>query len=230
MADLWFRSPSNYIREVIEIGENKVIFDIGFMIKRRITDVNRFLRPYFGVADYRAIIVWDDWSPEYGPKSDDPVAVYPTWQYGEDAGLLEKYLYRNVADDPAYTDPSRQKQDRPIPGQEHRVIISNFPNLDTAVGKSFLRELRDLQLEYPNVLMHIHGTYAINQLVKMGFTAMDMDGRTQAANGYILFPTGKRITTKQQREPYKDWIKLLGFKPVDLDIPRNRCMFNMKAM
>jgi hypothetical protein len=61
-----------------------------------------------------------------------------------------------------------------------------------------------------------------------GFGAGDVEPRTAAAKGNVHMPTGEeRSHERLVATPH--WAHVLGFKPVDLEVPRNRCMYSIKA-
>lgn len=233
-SEVWFRSPQHYVKELLECNERNIIFDYGYTHKRKIDPV-KWCKLHFGEneAAYRLILCGEQGSPEYSPGNDLPVAVYPTWQYGEDEGILEEYLQNNVGND---TDLTSMVPDKtltiemiPVAGQDHRVIVMNFPELNTGPGKMFLKFLNELQQEYPDVIIHLHGATTFSMPVRLGIRAFDWEPRIPAAGGAFYMPTGKRVTKNEHREPHKEWLKVLGFKPVDMDEPRNRCMMNIRA-
>lgn len=228
-TQVWFRNPDNYIRELIECGEYLVTWDRGYVVKKRIDPIQH-AELYFGNAfPWRILLVGTQGTAEYRAGSTTPVAVYPTWQYGEDSIILEEMLSRPYGEDmEACLDQSVSPDERPVPGQEHRVIITELPPVNTGPGKAFIRYLKDLQEEYPKAIIHVHGTYSWKQALGMDFGAADIDPRTTAQKGRVHTPSGsileyERLVAKPQ------WALALGFKPADLAIPRNRCMYNIKS-
>jgi len=233
-AEVWFRSPQHYVKELIECNERNVIFDYGYLHKRKLDPV-KWCKLHFGEneAAYRLIVCGEQGSPEYAPGRLFPVAVYPTWQYGEDEGILEEYLQNNVGSDESLTEMEPSSgltvEMIPVAGQEHRVIIMNFPDLNTGPGKMFIKFVHELQVEYPDVIVHLHGATTFSIPVRLGLRAFDFEARIPAAGGAFYMPTGKKVGKNDHREPHKEWLKVLGFKPVDMDVPRNRCMMNIRS-
>ena len=230
-TEVWFRNPHDYIRELVEVGQCNVAWDRGMLVKKSIDPI-KHAELYFGNAfPYRILLVGDQGTAEYRPGHtfDKPVGVYPTWQYGEDSVLLEEMLEFPIGEDmEACFDTTVGPDERPVPGQEHRVVITDIPNTNTGTGRSFLRYLRGLQEEYPQAIIHIHGLYSYKACFGMGFKAADVEPRTAAQKGNVHTPSGKleryeRLTAKPQ------WASALGFKPADLAQPRNRCMYNIKS-
>jgi hypothetical protein len=160
--------------------------------------------------------------------------VYPTWQYGEEEFILEEYMENNVGDDPELTGmkPSSTLpiETIPVAGQEHRVIVMNFPDLGTGPGKMFLKFLKELQDEHPDVILHLHGATTFGNAVRLGYRAFDWEPRISAAGGSFYLPTGLAVKKTASREEHKDWLRVLGFKPVEMDEPRNRCLCNIRAV
>lgn len=177
------------------------------------------------------LLVGDQGTAEYrnGDTFDKPVAVYPTWCYGEDLALLEEILENPPGQNlEACNDKSVSGDERPVWGQEHRVVITDIPNLTTGAGRRFLSVMKTLQEDYPEAIIHVHGLYSFRSAFGMGFGAADIEPRTAAQKGKLHFPSGKE-------EPYEKavanphWVTNLGFKPVDLKIPRVRCMYNIRS-
>ncbi len=233
-SEVWFRSPQNYVREMLECNERNVIFDYGYVHKRKLDPV-AWCRLHFGEAQdsYRLIVCGEQGSAEYIPGILFPVAVYPTWQYGEDEGILEEYILNNVGLDENLTSMEPDKnlllEEIPVAHQEHRVIVMNFPDLSTGPGKMFIKFLAELQEENPEVIIHLHGATTFSLPTRLGLRAFDFEARIPAAGGAFYMPTGKQVRKTEHREPYKDWLRVLGFKPVEMDEPRNRCMCNIRA-
>lgn len=230
-TEVWFRNPHDYVRELVEVGECNVAWDRGLLVKRRINPIEH-AELYFGKAfQWRVLAVGSQGSAEYRPgdKLEKPTAVYPTWEYGEDSTILEEMIEYPMGEDmEACLDMSVRPDERPVPGQEHRVIITNMPNTRTGPGKSFLRYLKSLQEDYPNCIIHVHGLYGYKAAFGFGFGAADVEPRSAASKGRVHLMSGseekwERLIQKPQ------WATALGFKPNDLEIPRNRCMYNIKA-
>lgn len=227
----WFRNPDNYIRELVEAGECRIAWDRGILVKRHLDPI-KHASLFFGQAfPWRALCIGSQGTVEYrnGDKLNKPTAVYPTWEYGEDASMLEEIVaspigqVREICDD--RTIPP---DERPVFGQEHRVVISNIPAGHTGPGKRFLLYLRDLQQEYPDCIIHVHGLYSWRMAFGMGLRAADVSPRESAQKGRVNLPSGKEEKFEHvQRHP--QWVTVLGFKPADLAIPRNRCIYNIRS-
>lgn len=230
-TEVWFRNPYDYIKELVEVGECKVAWDRGLLVKRGIDPI-KHAELYFAKAfPYRILCVGSQGSAEYRPgdRLNKPTAVYPTWEYGEDSVLLEEMIANPIGEDiDSCMDASVRPDERPVIGQEHRVVITNIPTVQHGPGRSFLRYLKTLQEDYPNCIIHVHGLYGWRPAFGMGFGAADVEPRAAAQKGRVHLPSGseekfERVVAKPQ------WAAALGFKPVDLEVPRNRCMFNIKS-
>jgi hypothetical protein len=231
-TQVWFRNPKNYVREIVEIGHPNVVWDAGYLYKHSI-DPFVFCKLYFG-SNYEMMIVGDSGSgcAHYRPGGDveHPVAVYPVWS-GEsnDLSVLEKLVREPVGENPALTNNVKTpRRNRPVLGQSHVVVVTDIPGLNSSSGKKLAREISELQEENPYCIIHIHGIYSYNYMFGMEYASVDVDGRNDAALGWLSLPNGKRIRHTQAPQ-YAQWFKLLGFFPVDMQIPRNRCIYNMKS-
>lgn len=229
-SEIWYRNPSNYIRELREVGKTNIIFDYGWIVKRHINPV-QWASLYLGdTQPYRMLVCGDQGTAEYEQGNTLPVAVYPTWQYGDDESLLETYLAKPIGNDINLCN----LEDVPVAenavfGQEHRVVIMNFPNLNTGPGKQFIKFARELQLEYPDAILHVHGLTTFSVPSRLEFAAFDWDPRTPAGLGNIVMPTGHIVYSDDRKRPYEEWIKLMGMRSAELDEPRMRCIFNIRS-
>jgi hypothetical protein len=231
-TEVWFRNPDNYIRELIEVGVGNLAWDRGYCVKRGINVVEH-AKIYFATnnIEYRILNVGKQGSAEYraGDPIDKPHAVYPTWGYGEDSILLEELLTDPLGEDvEACTDMDIPPDERPVWGQEHRVVITDLPNITTGPGRSFLRYLKVLQEDHPEAIIHLHGTYSWKAAFGMGFGAADVEPRAAAAKGKVHTPSGR--TEKYERMTQNpQWAAAMGFTPAELAVPRNRCIYNIKS-
>jgi hypothetical protein len=232
-TEVWFRNPHDYIRELVECGEGLIAWDRGLLVKRSI-DPCKHAELFFGESsgvDYRILTVGHQGSAEYrkGGRIEKPVAVYPTWVYGESSIILEEMIQHPVGEDmAACMDTTVPPDERPVPGQEHRVIITNPPEASTGPGRQFLSYLRTIQEDHPEVIIHIHGLYSWRYAFGMGFRAADVEPRAAAAKGKVHTPSGS-VEKWERLQAHPQWATSLGFKPADLSVPRNRCMYNIKS-
>ena len=230
-TEVWFRNPHNYIRELAEAGPARVSWDRGLCVKRRIDPI-KHAEVYFPNKEWRVLLIGEQGSAEYTNSSEGkPVAVYPTWDAtNEPIELLEEMMmYPLGLDDEACSDMSVPDDQRPVAGQPNRVVITNMPSATTLVGRSLARKLMELQEEYEECSLFIHGLYSFRILFGFGFRIVDIDPRTDAGKGRVTLPTGKMMFA-EKTVAVPQWITLLGMKPVDLTKePRNRCIYNIKS-
>ena len=132
------------------------------------------------------------------------------------------------ADIDACTDKSIPGDVRPVFGQPRRVIVTDLPNANLGPTRKFLSELKILQEDYPDCIIHIHGSYSYRVAFGLGFQAAEIEPRTLAQKGRITLPSGTN-ETYERVQAHPKWISGMGFKPVDLQVPRNRCIYNIKS-
>lgn len=222
------RNPQWFIREVLEVGLNKVVWDRGYLTKYNI-DPLVFWTTYAGAVPHRTLVLDDYQAIELGPDNDfsDPVAVYPAWQYGMEWGVLEELCSQNVAEDTSLqADKSIPSHLKPRPGQEHRIVVSQVPNLQSGLGRKFIGALRDLQEEYPDVNIHVHALYSFRYMFSHSFRSVDIDPSQRARGKQVELPNGKVVKYERAAE-VPHWVNLLSMYPADLKVPRQRCMYNM---
>lgn len=231
-CEVWFRNPGLYIRECVELNANYIAWDRGYLRKKGI-DPAKFADLNFGRSvDYRTLVIGEQGTAELrrGHNLTNPVAVYPSWEYGEQSGdELVELLNSPVGEDPeACGDLNVPPDERPVLGQEHRVVILRPPNVATGPGRKFIRFLQELQEEFDNAIIHLHGLYSFRAMFGCNFRAVDVDSRARAAKGDVELPNGRYMPHERAaRTP--QWVNLLGYSVSDLAVPRNRCMFNMKS-
>lgn len=231
-TEVWFRNPHNYVREMVECGEYKVVWDRGILIKKNI-DPGKHAQLYWGMTyPFRLLLIGEQGTAELDAEHlslDNPKAVYPTWVYGDSAELLEDLLANPVGQDLALcNDKSIPADERPVWGQEHRVVITEIPNARSGPGRQFLRHLKELQEDYPQAIIHVHALYGWNQLFGMGFRSADAEPRLVAQKGRVILPSGSEKKYEHVQSNAK-WVTSMGFKPVDLEDPKKRCMYNIKS-
>lgn len=217
--------------DVVEAGARNVIWDMGLLIKRRIDPV-RHAEMYFGRSVAWRVLITDYFYAQEirpGGSTRKPHGVYPLWHYREDTKLLEEFVTKPFSQNPeVYESEEPTPENTPVPGQEHRVIIYNPPSAGDAAGKKFIAYLKELQEDYPECIIHYHGTYSYNVAFGMGWGAADIEPRSLAAQGKIALPTGKQVRWEVTKK-YPKWVTAFGFKPTELEIPRNRTMYNITS-
>lgn len=229
-VEVWLRNPNNYIKEAMEVGHTDFAWDFGVLKKRRI-DPFLFGNLYLGSTPWRCIVFHSVGSSlhDNDHDMDNPVAVWPTWDYGESWDRLMELILNPVGEDyDACHDINVPTQFRPVYGQEHRVMITKLPSVSTGAGRRMHRMISDLQLEHPEVKLHLHGSYSYRVMFGMDFESVDIDPRTIAAKDNVMLPNGKKVSQPGTTEQ-PHWVQLLGMTPVSLKIPRNRCIFNIKS-
>lgn len=230
-TEVWFRNPDLYIRELVEERAGFLAWDRGYAIKKSIDPLKHAALHYPADQAYRILMVGEQGTAEYrrGDTWNAPHAVYPTWEYGQDIEILEELLASNVGDDPHVCgDTSIPDDERPVLGQEHRVVIIRPPSGGSGPGRAFFTMLKNLQAEYPDATIHVHGVYSYRIAFGLGYRAADVECRLLARNGKVALPTGKEMAFEQTIK-CPQWVTLLGLNVSDLKIARNRCIYNIRS-
>lgn len=233
MTEVWFRNPHNYVRELAEVGAVQVAWDRGMLVKKRIDPYNHAKLYFSNSPDWRVLMVGTQGTAELRRDHgiDQPYAVYPTWSAAEEGlELLEEMMEYPLGEDAeACNDPNVAPDERPVSGQEHRVVVVDIPNANSGPGRSLIRKLKELQEDYPNCILHVHGLYGWRVSFGMGFGATDVDPRTNAGKGKVQLPSGKEVFA-ERTIGLQQWVTLLGMTTADLmREPRNRCIYNIKS-
>lgn len=231
MTEVWFRNPLTYIRELAELNVGLLAWDRGFLAKRGV-HVRGFSNLYFAQnLQWRALLVGPQGTAELRREHSihSPAAVYPTWQYGDGLDVLEGFLAAPAGENAEVCQDTRIPIDeRPVAGQEHRVVVTDLPPANTGPGRAILRILAELQQDNPEAILHIHGLYGFGAMFGREYGAVDYDPRVLAQKGKVVFPSGQEVTFERAGETPM-WIHLLGFRVGELEVPRNRCLYNIKS-
>jgi len=230
-TEVWFRNPHNYVRQLAEVGGPfRVVWDRGILVKKRI-DPTMHASVYFGEdAEYDVLCIGSQGTAHLKPgyALDKPFAVYPTWEFGENFNILEEMVSSPIGMDADACSSPIPLDERPVLGQPHRVVVTNLPNAQVGANRPFYRHLRELQEEYPDCNIMLHGSYSYRVMFGMGFGSADVEPRSSAANGKVVLPNGKELAYARTVGQLQ-WVNLMGMKVTDLKVPSERCIFNIKA-
>jgi hypothetical protein len=215
-TEVWFRNPRQYIRQLVEYGETRLVWLRGELVKRRIEPVS-YIKSFYGPSrQWRALVVAVTGAHEYTQDSDDEKdykACYPVWQYGESMAVLEALCTDNVGDDLMATlDPTVDPFYRPKYGQEHRVVIMDLPSMTTGAGRRFMTDLAEIQENNPNCIIHISGCWSFVGGFGFGLRSMDWDPHFFTGKNKLCLPNGREVPTKNLvQEKHGKWVNVLGF-------------------
>lgn len=232
MTEIWFRDPIAYIQECARLLVSKICWEGRLLDQKAIDPQAQFEMHYPQTFDYRILIVRHDGTAELrrGYSPDMPAAVYQTWSYEEESlDDLEDMLANPPGEDRELcTNPAIEVRKRPIYGQEHRVIITRWPDARATLGRSFLRAMSRYQKDYPEVIIHLWGSNSFRALFGMGLASSDFDAATEASYKIIYLPSGRRVQWEQAQD-HAQWVRLLGFSQTELAKPPKRIEFNIKS-
>jgi len=231
MTEVFFRNPHNYVRELAEVGGPfRIAWDRGILIKKRIEPVQH-AKLYFGPqAEVDILCIGPQGTAHLNLEHDwdNPLAVYPTWEYGEDFNILEEMVSSPIGTDVDACTADLPSDQKPVLGQPHRVVVTNLPTANLSANRPFYRHLRELQEEYPDCNIMLHGLYSYRVMFGMGFGSADVEPRTAAANGKVYLPIGKEVAYARTVGQMQ-WVNMMNMSITDLKEPRMRCIFNIKS-
>jgi hypothetical protein len=215
MTDLWWRNPAGDIHEMVEVGVQNIAWDRGVLRKRRI-DPGKFSDLYFGKGTkWRSLLVGDQGTAELTPEAPsvrESKILYPTWEYGlNPLHELEDWVTKN-----------------PDPSQEHLVFVTRPPPIQHIEGRRFLIYLQDLNEDSP-AKIHLHGLYGFRAMFGRGFGSVDYEPKQLARMGKVVLPMGKEVLFEDAWFYYPKWVLRANMANHDLSVPRNRCIFNIRA-
>lgn len=209
-TELWFRNCSNYVNEIIEENEYHVVFDVGYLVRRKIDPI-KWMDLKFGTQfPWRLMLIGDEsqGANEYRPGVPTPVAKYPVWSCDKNTTLLQMLLETR---------------------QHEYIVLVNFPHMKHAGSAAWLNEISILQEQYPETKLHLHGLYGFKQLFGFSFKSVDWNPRDDAAHGKVYLANGKKIEIEKITEVHSGLLAYCGMSLAQLDEPRNRCIFNIRS-
>lgn len=231
MEQVWFRNPNRIAGEIGEVGHLYVTWD-RVELNRTKTDPKAFGNIHWGQSSGWQGIVLGAGSAfhvdgEHG--LDEPRAVYPVWEFGENWEILEELASNPIGQDfDVCSDPVIEQSHRPVFGQEHVIVISGLPSYSSGVGKSIIRRLVEFQNDFPDCCVFIDGMVSFNALFGMNFQAVSFDPSAAAKNDGIILPSGRQARLPSFPQ-HSQWIHLLGFALPDLREQGKRIRYNMKS-
>lgn len=161
-----------------------------------------------------------------------PKAVYPVWIYGYGALRdLEALMAENRAGairNARYM-AGKHSMFWPRLDQEHRVIVTNLPSVSSSHGRKFRLLLQELQEEYPDCTLHLHGTGDSFQWnFGLSARAATIDFKNPKFEQRLVLGSGKFIVASEALTHAK-WVRMLGFRSEDLKTRQGRMLFNIKS-
>lgn len=208
-------------------------WDRGLVAKRGDLDIRLFSDENVPTCyDYRNLLIGEQGAAEIDRNTTmrAPKAVYPVWDYtSQGFDELERMVNSPRGEDPKwYNNAILPPDQRPVEGQEHRVIVIRTPDFNGSLeSKTFYPRLADLQLEFPEAIIHIHGSYSYRAIFGLALRSGDVEP-TMGRGGTVFLPMGKRVKSGEVSK-FQQWIHLLGARCDDLKVPRNVCMFNIRS-
>lgn len=232
MTEVWFRDPMNYMNECAQLLVPHIVWE-GRLLDQKAIDSQAQLEMHYPQSlEYRILVVRDNGTVELrrGFTPAMPFAVYQTWAYDQDTfDDLEDMLANPPGEDMALCcDPQIAVERRPVYGQEHRVIVTRYPDARTTLGRSFLRALSRFQKDYPEVIIHLWGSSSFRACFGMGLASADIDPNIEAKHKTIHLPNGRRINFEQGIQ-FAQWVRMLGFSQSELSSASKRVQFNIKS-
>lgn len=231
MERVWFRDPNRIAAELGEVGHLFVTWSRTELNKSK-TDPKAFGNLHWGTSSkWEGLVIGQGSAVHVDAEHglDNPRAVYPVWEYGDDWGILEELGSNPIGmDSQVCTDPVIDTAWRPVLGQEHVVVICGLPSFATGVGKSIVRRLNEFQNDYPECTVFIDGSYSYNVLFGMSFRAGNIDTYRSAKAEEIQLPSGR--SAKLHSFPaHAKWIHILGASIPELREQGKRVRFNVRS-
>ena len=216
-TEVWIRNPKTCIRECRDVGVRNILWYKPYLITAHI-DPDAFIRTFYGSAPWRCMVV-DPGKEEAViftfEKGDErnPLSVHPVWSYAR----------RNIN--------HLEEMMRVANGTGGYVVATALPPIErhNGPGKQAVAALAELQADYPKARLHVSNLYSFPSMYGHGFGSSDFDPRTGASKGNIYLPNGMLVHDAYEAERWRNWLRMIGYTPSDLAVPRNRCMLNITS-
>lgn len=234
-VEFWVRNAKLYMAEALECDQLQFVWDLSYLVKhKQISDIHKYMSLKCRGRKFQYIVV----SPKEASLHDadhdrtKPLAVWPVWyaELGNTIHQLETWMANPVGRNRTLcNDKSVSSHCRPVWGQSERIIVDPG-SLASPNARANISMIRDLQEEYPDVKIHLHGTGSFKYGFGLNFGAFDFEAHTLAQRGQISLPNGKQLLRPTDYPLNEEWIRLCGFTPRRLtEKGRNRTMFNIKS-
>lgn len=230
-TDLWFRDPWNYVRELRSTGYAKITWNWMILTQKKINPVAS-AEMYFAGLPWELLCIGSLGATHYvsGDKLGSPTAVYPVYRATQPTKLLEHYLNNPVGQDRSLCfDLGIKTEVRPVWDQEHRVVVTDIPNLSTTEGKNFIYYLAELQDQFPEVIIHINGVNGFKTLFGMGFAASDCNPRHTAAGLRLALPSGLEAAPEWVAARAPHYFEMFDYSPSEIKTPKQCCIYNIRS-
>lgn len=228
---MWFRNVKLYANELAELGCKNTVW-ARFQAKKARIDPVKFAEMKFGKGSGFQVIVVDEYDAVlYRDGQDKPAGVFPVWNATHDEwGDLIRYIEKPWgADLDRCLAVEYEEEHRPVWKQNHIVVVTGIGDLRDPMWVNTLDNLSELQALHPEVTLFMHQLSKFPPIFGREFKMADYDARFLAAKGRVVIPAGREISPELlSRLPM--WAKILGYTPAQLSVPRNRCLFNIKAV
>lgn len=212
-TEVWFRKADTYPSTCIDLMVDRLSFRTKDL-RYRAVNVERFLvRSMPAHLDYRALVIGNEETLElrHGSTIAEPYARYPTWSYATDDMPDLETLCDEIPDD-----------------REHRIVIIDVPSVKTGMGRRFYKILRDLQRDYPDVILHIHGLQSYRLAFGYEFKSIDTDPQATALREAVTLPNGRSVNAYRAKG-WLQWLSVVGFGADDLMTEGGRLRYNIQA-
>lgn len=219
-TEVWLRNPNLYIRDALANGYNRFVFD-RLIVSKSKQDVCSYMREMcLGVrSDVQYMLIGPQGAAHYDLFSthQKPKAVYPVWNPTMGLGVLQDMMESPAGDEDPARFASIPEGLRPVPGQDHRVIISKPGDSREKLVQKLLADIEMLSTEYPDCKLHLFNMNDFQTMFDYGYHSVDFAPtglgigmaslRMWLPNGIVLHEVDK-----PEWPAFEEWMNLLGFQ------------------
>lgn len=235
--DPWLTNPFSCLVDAVSEGFTRFVFQRERLRQRRLhphTHVRRhFLgtqtNPTFMIVDRLGASVHDLFT-----RAEKPLAVYPVWSFTEDSARLRKLLAQPYYE--IFTGSrSSASAHTPVEGQDHKVVLIDFPNMQSNLGRQRVLDIANMIEDFQNVKVHASGLRAYSTAFHYNWDSFDYDPTFNTRGTRLILPNGVVLDSwdmskRDQLVEYRDWIHLLGFSVSDFPDHRKTILYNMRSL
>lgn len=217
-TELWFVHPQKLIKHLVELGQTRVIFKDSHTRWQRI-EAYRFCDLHYPAnMNWRCIFLDSNLGLAHEFTRESTIEhcdqMHWFWEYGRRPIKELKRMLKTPT----------------IEGQaEHRVLV-RFQTNSSLTRSAFFSQLQELQLDHPEVKIHILNDSFATAFGK-GCAAAGVN--LHRRRGAVWLPTGKYIQSNEMDEllpRWRPWVNMLGYELGTLiNNPEKRYGFNVRS-
>lgn len=189
-TDLYLRNPHGYGEILEKLAYPQIAWTDLFLRHRKMSaDAWHSLRMPEG-QPFRALIidVGETLELDQNHNTNNPLAIHPTWVHGQHESRLEAML----------------REQLPL------VAVCGIPPYRGPFVR-FYDWLSDMQAQFPETKIHLHGGHSFSVMFGLGFKSADYDPLPSLRYFRPVLPCGRHMASQDEWAAWGKWFRLVGF-------------------